>query len=133
MSTITVYESKQVTVWCYPEKGIIHHQMHEYTHGEDFRKALMAGVGAMKKYHAKKWLSDDRNNPLLRPDDQEWGTTVWQPAVFEAGWKYWAIVPPEYELAKARMAKLSDQFLSRGIKVEFFSDPDAAMAWLENQ
>lgn len=133
MSTITIYDSEQVTVWYYPEKGIIHHQMHEHTYGVDFRKALMAGADAMKKYHAKKWLSDDRNNPLLRPDDQEWGTAVWQPAVFAAGWKYWAVVQPEYDLAKVRMAKLSERFSLQGVKVEFFGDPESAMAWLESQ
>jgi hypothetical protein len=46
----------------------------KYTHGKDFRDALMSGVEAMKRYGANKWLSDDRKNPVLNSDDRQWGS-----------------------------------------------------------
>lgn len=133
MPTITIYEDEQITVLYHPEKKIIHHQMHEHTHGSSFRTALMAGADAMKKYQVKKWLSDDRKNPVLRPEDQQWGIDVWQPKIIEAGWKYWAIIQPEYTLAKMRMEKLAEMYAKLGVTVQMFSDPDEAMSWLENQ
>lgn len=133
MPAITIFEDEQISLWYYPETKIIHHQMHEYTHGRSFRTALMAGADAMKKYQAQKWLSDDRNNPVLRPDDQQWGIDVWTPKIIAAGWKYWAIVQPEYMAAKLRMGKLAEMYSKLGVTVEFFSAPEEAMAWLENQ
>jgi len=133
MEAVTLYDHEQVTVWYYPEKKMIHHKMHQYLHGQIFREALMAGAEAMQKYRALKWLSDDRNNPVLNPEDQQWGIDVWQPKVIEAGWKYWAIIQPEQFVAKMRMMKLAEMYASLGVTVQMFSDPDEAMKWLENQ
>jgi len=65
----------------YPDKKIIHHEMHKYTHGQIFRDALMAGLEAMKKYRAQKWLSDDRNNPALDTADTDWNMAHWLPGL----------------------------------------------------
>jgi hypothetical protein len=132
MSPITVYESEQVTVWYHPDRKVIHHQMHKYTHGQAYRDALMAGLEAMKEYHAQKWLSDDRLNPVLKPEDQQWSGGVWRPAVIAAGWKYWAIVQPENVIAKLRMDKLAEVYSKLGVTVQFFGDPEEAMKWLES-
>ena len=133
MSTLTLFEHEQITVWYHLEKRIIHHQMHQYTYGQAFRDALMAGCEAMKKYRANKWLSDDRNNPVLAQEDRKWATDVWQPQVLEAGWKYWAIVQPEYAVSKLRMIKFAEMYSQLGITAELFSDPEDAMQWLESQ
>lgn len=133
MPPIVILDTPQITVRCDPDAKIIHHEMHEYTHGKDFRDALMAGVEAMKKYRANKWLSDDRKNPVLNADDREWGEEVWAPAVMKAGWKYWAIVQPEKALARVRMEERGEAFSNRGVTVKFFSDPGEAMKWLKSQ
>lgn len=130
---IVIADNEQITVWYYPDKKIIHHKMHKYTHHENFREALMAGAEAMEKYKACKWLSDDRNNPVLNPEDQEWGIKVWQPKVLKAGWKYWAIVTPERIVAKLRMQKLAEMYSNLGVTVQLFTDLDEAMKWLESQ
>ena len=133
MSAITVYENEQVTVWYHPDQKIIHHQMHQYTHGQAFRDALLAGLEAMKKYQADKWLSDDRLNIVLNPEDQQWSEGVWRPLAIAAGWKYWAIVQPEHLFAKLRMEKLAEVNSQLGVTVQFFSDPEEAMKWLESR
>ena len=133
MPPITILDTPQITVWYYPESKIVHHQMHQYTHGKDFRDALTAGVEAMKKHGAKKWLSDDRKNPVLTPEDQQWGQEVWAPQVIKAGWKYWAIVLPERVLAKFRMEERAERYSKMGVTVKTFTDPDEAMRWLKSQ
>jgi hypothetical protein len=133
MPPVVVLDTKQITVRYYPESKIIHHEMHEYTHGKDFRDALMAGVEAMKRYGADKWLSDDRKNPVLNSDDRQWGEDVWAPQVLKAGWKYWAIVQPEKALARVRMEERGEAFAKRGVTVEFFSEPGEALRWLTSR
>ena len=133
MPPIIILDTPQITVQYHPEGKIIHHEMHDYTHGKDLRDGLMAGVEAMKKYGATKWLSDDRKNVVLNLDDRQWGEDVWLPAVIEAGWKYWALVEPEKALARARMEERAEVFKKRGVTVRSSTDPDEAMKWLKSQ
>jgi hypothetical protein len=133
MPPTVVLENEQITIWYHPETKIVHHQMHQYTHGQAFRDALTAGAEAMKKHRATKWLSDDRKNPVLTADDQKWATDYWQPQVIKAGWKYWAIVQPERLLAKARMDLLAEKFTKLGVEVKMFGDPQEAMKWLTSR
>jgi hypothetical protein len=133
MSRIVILENDQVSIWYHPHAGIIHHQMHEYAHGEVFRSSLLAGADAMKKYRAHKWLSDDRNNPVLKPDDLQWAFDTWEPKVLALGWKCWAVVQPEHVVAKIRMSKLVERYLEKGVTAQLFSDPNAAMKWLVSQ
>ena len=132
MAGIKIYESDQVTVEVYPEFKLVRHTMHQHTYGKDFRDALMAGVKAMKEHGADKWLSDDRENPVLRPDDQKWALEDWQTEVMQAGWKFWAIVQPQHSLAKLRMMNFAEMYRERGLTVELFTEPEKAMEWLKS-
>lgn len=133
MSKIKIFDTDHVTVWYHPEKKIVHHEMHKYTHGQAFRDVLMVGLEAMKKYQAQKWLSDDRKNPVLNSEDSEWSKTYWRPQVLEAGWKYWAIVQPEKPAAKFSMDKIAKDMADFGVTVQIFNDPEEAIRWLENK
>jgi hypothetical protein len=93
----------------------------------------MAGLEAMKKYRAQKWLSDDRNNPALGSEDTEWNKAHWMPKAVEAGWKYWAIVQPKEFAAKYTLGTAVPDLTGRGIIVRMFNDPEKAMEWLESQ
>jgi hypothetical protein len=130
MPAITIFDTAQITIWYHPDTRIIHHQMHQYTHGKDFRDALMVGLEAMKRYRAHKWFSDDRKMPVMTPEDQQWGTEVWQPLILKAGWKYWAVVRPKHTLAAMRMEKLAEKYTMLGVTVKLFDEPDEAMRWL---
>ena len=133
MPPITILENQQITVLYHPDTKIIHHECHENVHGPDFREGLMAGAEAMKKYGAKKWLSDDRKHTVFTPDDLAWTKDVWRPAVLKAGWKYWAIVEPERPLARIRIEERAETMTKLGVTTKLFTDPDEAMKWLKAQ
>jgi len=126
-------DSPIATVWCIPEKKLIHHQIHKFVFGEEFRRFLLAGTEAMKKNKATKWLSDDRANTVMSPEDMEWGQKTWFPQTVAAGWKFWAIVQPEKVLAQMGMEQLVKDYSAAGITAKFFTDPDEAVKWLEAQ
>ncbi len=128
----TIVDNPFVTLWYLPEKKIIHHQIHKFIFGKEFRDFLLAGTEAMKKNKATKWLSDDRANTVMSQEDVEWGKANWFPQTVAAGWKYWAIVQPEKVLAQMGMEKLVQDYAAAGIKAKFFTDPDEAMKWLES-
>lgn len=133
MSALQIFDSEQITMWYYPDKKIIHHQIHKYTHGQVYRDAFMTGLEVMKKYGTCKWLSDDRKNPVVAPEDRKWSLEVWHPLVIKAGWKYWAIVQPDRTIAKTRMERIAEMAALSGLTIQIFDNVDDAMAWLEQQ
>lgn len=69
---ITVIDNPVVTLWYHPDKKIVHHQIHKFVAGKDFREFLMAGYDVLRKNMARKWLSDDRGNMVLSKADVDW-------------------------------------------------------------
>jgi hypothetical protein len=133
MPKITVFESPAVTVYFHQESKVVHSQIHKFVTGKEFQGFLMAGLDALVKNKAKKWLSDDRSNSVLRKEDVDWGNANWFPKCVQAGWKYWAIVQPEKVLASVPMERLVQEFKEHGVTSKFFSDSRDAMIWLEQQ
>lgn len=133
MAKVTLYDGDGATMWYHPDKKIVHHEMHKFMYGEEFHKFLLVGTEAIKKNHARKWLSDDRNNSVLKKEDIEWGMVNWLPQTVQAGWKYWAIVQPAKVIAQMNMVQLAKDYATMGIVAKFFSDPNEAMQWLESQ
>ena len=133
MSRIVVLDNEWVTLWYYPDKKIVHHQVHKYAYGKILREYLSFGVEILKKNGATKWLSDERNNAALSKEDQEWGKVVWESAAYKAGWRFWAIVLPASIVGKMNLKTLINRAESAELVVQTFTDSDEAMAWLEQQ
>ena len=51
---IVVFDHKKISVWCYPDTRIIHHQIHQYTSGDVFHDALTSGIEAMRKHRGSR-------------------------------------------------------------------------------
>ena len=128
-----VIESEQISVWCYPKLGIVHHEMHGVCHGEPFRQALLAGQRALRQSGATGWLSDDRRNGPLPDADETWGTTIWFPQTRAAGWRFWAMVMPERAVGKLNVKRFVELYRQRGIEARMFVEPAPALAWLQEQ
>jgi hypothetical protein len=130
---MTIVDNPFVTLWYHPETKIVHHQLHRFITGKEFREFLMAGSDVLAKNGATKWLSDDHSNSVLKQEDIDWGDANWLPQTIKAGWKYWAIVQPEKILAQSAMERLVDRYAKMGITSKFFIDTREAMGWLERQ
>jgi hypothetical protein len=83
------------------------------------------------RHRACKWLSDDRGNGPLKPEDAQWCLTSWSPRVIAAGWKFWAVVMPEKVMGPLNMRRWISTYADQGITVSAFADPVQAMTWLE--
>jgi hypothetical protein len=131
---ITKIENEHALLWYYPNQRIIHHQFLQPISGEAFQSVLMAGLDLMREHGAEKWLSDDRNNSILPAEDSAWSQDYWLPRAYQAGWKYWAVLPPAKARGRINMQRLMD-FVGeqRKVKIQIFSDPDDAWQWLLQQ
>lgn len=132
MSVVSILDGPVATLWYHPEAGIVHHQFKKYAYGDDLKAVLDRGYEVLKANKGTKWLSDDRANNALRPEDAQWAQTDWFPRVVAAGWKYWAIVLPETVVGKMNMRGFIEQYAQAGITAQVFTDPAQALSWLES-
>jgi hypothetical protein len=128
----TIMTSEFATLVYHPQHKIVHHTFHQPVWAASFRDVLTRGVELLEKRGAQKWLSDDRFNGALRPDDGKWAMEVWSKRAIAAGWKYWAIVMPDAGLGKANMRRFIREYADRGVTVQIFGRPEDALAWLKN-
>ena len=131
--TILVADNALISVWIHPARRMVHHRMKTYCHGEDFRAGLTRGLEAMERYRATKWLSDDRSNGALVPEDSAWTARHWVPRAKAAGWRHWSIVQPAKIIGQLSMERVLRGYTNQGINVRMFGDPDEAMRWLVAQ
>ena len=128
-----IFENQFVTIWYHNKKQIYHHEFKRFAFGKDFQEVLTTGLDTFKKKGSKKWLSDDRKNPIMTSEDMTWSTTEWRPRLFKTGLKYWAVVLPERVAGQLAMKRVVDVYKKAGVIVEVFEDPDKAIEWLDSQ
>lgn len=133
LKTVVLIENKFVTLRYYPDCNIIHHTIHKFIFGEELRKLLMKGADLFEQNKCNKWLSDDRKNSALPPEDMEWGRAEWTPRMVKAGWKYWAILMPDKMLGKMTLRRVIAEYEAQGLTVEIFDDVQEALSWLIKQ
>ncbi len=66
MKKETILDTDRVSLFCYPDEKMVHHIVHKYVQGDDFRKLMTAGADAFLKHRCTKWLSDDRSSTVLK-------------------------------------------------------------------
>lgn len=128
----TIINTDYATLWYHPDSKVVHHYFKTSVSGEQFRQVLNRGIELLEEHHAEKWLSDDRNNSALTPEDSQWAFSDWEPRVLQAGWRYWAIVLPQGIVGRMDMARNAAAIRDAGLCVSVFSDPDDALAWLQS-
>jgi len=133
MPTQVILDNEDATLWFHPETKVVHHFVKRYIHGQALHDVLEKGAEVMEKHHATKWLSDDRNNGALSPDDEKWGKEVWFPRALKAGWKHWAIVQPAKIVGQLNIKRFKETYAQAGVNAAMFSDPDEATIWLQTQ
>jgi hypothetical protein len=132
MERQTILATPSAMLWYYPAAGgIVHHEIKRFIHGQELRDLLSRGSEVLIERHATKWLSDDRKNGALSKEDAAWAESVWRPPVLAAGWRAWAMVPPESVVGHMDISKYTAAAGALGLKVRTFSDPVTALAWLE--
>jgi hypothetical protein len=128
---ILVHDSDLLSVWVYPARRLVHHQMKTFCFGKDFRDGLTRGIEAMAQHQATKWLSDDRLNGALPPEDSDWATQEWFPRARAVGWKHWAVVQPTKIIGQVNVARFVKLYAELGIDAQLFGELDEAMRWLD--
>ncbi len=130
----TLIENEYANLWYYPAEKIVHHQFLQPVVDDQFQSILRTGLRMMSEHGAQKWLSDDRNNSILSAEDSAWSQDFWLPRAYEAGWRYWAVLPPTKARGQINMKRLTEYVgAQHRVDIKIFSDPDEAWQWLAQQ
>jgi hypothetical protein len=129
----TILDNEYASLTYHSDKKIVYHVFRKPISGEPFRQVLNEGAKLIQKHGANKWLSDDRENSVLPPEDFDWVNADWLPRVVNAGWKYWALVIPNEMMARLNMTDFVNSFYQRGLRIMVFTKPEEAMEWLQRQ
>jgi hypothetical protein len=124
--------NEYATLWYHPGLKIVHHKIHKFIPAGIFQDILTTGAKIIEEHKATKWLSDDRQNTVVRNDDLAWASAVWAPRVVRAGLKYWAIVPPEKVIGQMQMDGIMTEYAALGLTILTFADETAALEWLSS-
>ena len=130
---ITIIDEAHMALFFHPEHRIVHHEIRTQLPEGEFQKLLSAGVELMIKHKAEKWLSDDHKQHHITPEDNDWGDRFWAPRAIEAGFKFWAVVPPAKGLGKIQLRRFVEENAARGVTAETFSTYESALEWLKQQ
>ncbi len=130
LQRVDVFGAPEIDVWVYPDARIVHHQMHAPCRDEVLRRAFLAGLGAMQQHRAGAWLSDDRMNSVVKPDDEAWLMDVFFGLAYDSGWRRWAVVLPVRAIGALNVKRFVNSSRLDGLEAEAFSEPLAALAWL---
>jgi hypothetical protein len=133
MPTTTILDDEYVTLWYHPEEKIVHHKIHKFLVPGVLEKLLSTGADLMERHGAVKWLSDDRNNVVVSPEDLRWADEQWAPRVQKAGFKYWAVVAPATAVAGLQMRALQAKRRKQNIEVAMFETVEEGLAWLTSR
>ncbi len=130
-SVQTILDNRFATLVYHPRHKIVHHTFHTHLIGSTFRDVLTEGLKLLKLHGAERWLSNDKANSALHPDDAQWAMEVWSKRAIAAGWKYWAIVMPDAALGRANMKQFIKMYADRGVTVEICESVEEALSWLQ--
>ncbi len=129
----TLLTNDKLTLWHLPDSGLLWHEIHAWVCGEPYQEMLEVGLDCLRKRGLTKWLSDNRNNNALPPEDEQWIHHDWFPRTLGAGWRFWAVVPPVKVFGEKNMRRYAARYETFGLAVKLFPEPPEARHWLERQ
>jgi hypothetical protein len=133
MPTSTILDDEYMSLWYHPETGIVHHRIHKYLVQGGFRKLLTASAEVLEANRATKYLSDDRTNVVVDPEDVKWADDNWYPRAIKAGLRHWALVLPSTMVGSLQARTILESRRKQGLDVEGFDSVETAMAWLQTK
>ncbi len=90
-----VLENDHITLWYYPELGIVHHQMVATPTSDEFRELLVRGAETLEGVTARSnGCRMIRGTPSSGPTTRRGPTPEWLPRVLRAGFEFPGHRPP---------------------------------------
>ena len=113
------------------ETNSILHTIKRFLVTEEWRDLLSTGQNYFVEKNLSKWISDNRDLPIVHNNIDDWLFNEWLPGMINLGWKKWALIEPEISAGKKNQEKYQESFAQVGIEVQSFKELDQARAWIK--
>lgn len=111
------------------ERKMGHHEWKGYGKPEEIKQFYLDAIELLKSKGYKKWLCDNRNQPTLTQEIQDWARDVFFPTALGAGIKYFAFVEPGKLIPGNTLKKVFNE--AAPFQSEYFKSIDEALEWLD--
>ncbi len=114
------------------ETNSILHTVKRFLVTDEWKDLLNTGHQYFIVNDLSKWISNNRDLPIIHGNLDNWLFNQWVPNMVNKGWKKWALVEPVIKQGKQNQAKYQERFASAGVQVQSFQELDHARAWMKN-
>jgi hypothetical protein len=110
-------------------RRIAGHTWKGYGAPDEIKRFYLDAIKIFEQKGYKKWLCDNRKQPTLSPEIQEWAKSVFFPEALSAGVKFFAFVQPEGFIQGNTLKSVFNK--DAPFQMEYFVTVDEATKWLE--
>ena len=125
-----IKETETFTIEYDVETNSILHTINRFLITDEWKDLLMTGHQYLAEHNLIKWISDNRNLPIVHNNLDDWLYSSWLPQMIDTGWKQWALVEPEITEGKLNQQAYQESFSKMGIEVKSFECLDEAKEWI---
>jgi hypothetical protein len=108
---------------------ILYAEWRGYATSQEFREALLIGLGAIRERHVLGYVSDARKAKVFTADDQKWVLEVWLPQALAAGLKRMAMVTADAGIGKVTIEEVVKDVDAHGLSMRSFASVATATTW----
>ncbi len=130
--SILIKETETYTLEHDLDTDSILHTIKRFLVTDEWRDLLCTGREYFFDNDLSKWISDNRNLPILHNNIDEWLYSDWLPSMIDTGWRQWALVEPYIPAAKMNQKTYRENFAKMGVEVKSFRHLQEAKEWIKN-
>ena len=113
------------------ETNSILHTVKSFLVTDEWKDLLTTGHHFFAENKLSKWISDNRDLPVLHNNIDAWFYNDWLPGMIETGWKQWAMVEPTIHPGKLSQKSYLENIANLGIEVRSFEGLEEAREWIK--
>lgn len=132
MISDVIFDQNHLTIFHKPELKQIHLKWKGFATSAQFREALEIALEVVKERGVENWLGDLKHMQMIHPQDEDWATNSWFPAIAATGLKKMAIVTSLDYLNNNSVKRMVNTTSPRfNFESRYFVDAEQAAQWLE--
>jgi hypothetical protein len=132
MISEVVFDQNHLTIYHKPDLKQIHLKWKGFATSAQFREALKFALDIVKNKGVENWLGDLKHMQMIHPQDEDWATNMWFPAIAATGLKKMAIVTSLDYLNNNSVKRMVNTTTTRlSFNARYFIDTEQASQWLE--
>lgn len=108
------------------------HTVKRFLITEEWMDLLLTGQQYFVDNDLSKWISNNRDLPIIHHNIDDWLFHEWLPDMVQEGWEKWALVEPQISEGRKNQQKYQESFQKVGIEVRAFDQLDLAREWIKN-